>query len=145
MTSRGVQRLGAPRPAVTADQEKHCLLPTEGTVLTTSTSRRRVAIPAAAAALALALAACGDSNGNGDTEPAGDGDTATEDTGTEDGDGDGDAAAGGRLAELQEAGTITVGFAGEAPYSFQNEAGELVGASVALQERIWGELGIDNV
>ncbi len=145
MTTRGVQRLRAPRAAVTADQEKHCLVQTEGTMMTTSTTRRRVAIPAAAAALALALAACGDSNGNGDTEPAGDGDTATEDTDTDTDDGDGDAAAGGRLAELQEEGTITVGFAGEAPYSFQNEAGELVGASVALQERIWGELGIDNV
>src|SRR5690606_7773447 len=40
---------------------------------------------------------------------------------------------------------ITVAFAGEAPYSFQDDSGELVGASVALQERIWGELGIDNV
>ncbi|UER55840.1 ectoine/hydroxyectoine ABC transporter substrate-binding protein EhuB [Kineosporiaceae bacterium SCSIO 59966] len=74
-------------------------------------------------ALALVLAACGDS-----------------------GDGNGTAEGGeGRLAELQEAGTITVGFAGEAPYSFTNDEGELVGASVALQERIWGELGIDNV
>ena len=109
--------------------------------MTTSTIRRRVAIPAAAAAVALALAACGDNNGNGDTEPATDGDTNTEDTNGDNGD---DAAAGGRLAGLQEAGTITVGFAGEAPYSFQQD-GELVGASVALQERIWGELGIENV
>ena len=59
------------------------------------------------------------------------------------GDATGEAPAEGRLAELQEAGTITVAFAGEAPYSFQ-EGSELVGASVALQREIWGSLGIDE-
>src|SRR5690625_540528 len=105
---------------------KHCLVQTEGTMMTTTTSRRRLAIPAAAAAVALGLAACGgdDGGGNGAVETEG---------------------GQSKLEALQEEGTITVGFAGEAPYSFQNEAGELVGASVALQERIWGELGIDNV
>lgn len=86
-------------------------------------TRRRGVMAVTGGALALVLAACGDS-----------------------GDGNGTAEGGeGRLAELQEAGTITVGFAGEAPYSFMNDEGELVGASVALQERIWGELGIDNI
>ncbi|WP_413450078.1 transporter substrate-binding domain-containing protein [Georgenia phoenicis] len=86
-----------------------------------------MAIPAAAAALALGLAACGGDDG-GDDEGA-----------VEPSEGQ------SKLEALQEAGTITVGFAGEAPYSFQNDEGELVGASVALQERIWGELGIDTV
>ncbi|MEE6281016.1 transporter substrate-binding domain-containing protein [Georgenia sp. MJ170] len=95
-------------------------------------------IPAAAAVLALGLAACGgDSGDNGDETPAGDATGTTTDGG--------DTGATGKLAELQEAGTITVGFAGEAPYSFMDENGELVGASVALQEKIWGELGIENV
>ncbi len=94
--------------------------------MTTTSTRRRVAIPAAAAALALGLAACG---GDGDGE-----DGAVE-----------PSEGQSKLEALQEAGTITVGFAGEAPYSFQDESGELVGASVALQERIWGELGIDTV
>lgn len=86
-------------------------------------TRRHGVMAVTGGALALALAACGDG-----------------------GDGNGGAEGGeGRLAELQEAGTITVGFAGEAPYSFMNDEGELVGASVALQERIWGELGIENV
>ncbi|MFC5998980.1 ectoine/hydroxyectoine ABC transporter substrate-binding protein EhuB [Quadrisphaera sp. GCM10027208] len=86
-------------------------------------TRRRGVMAVTGGALALVLAACGDG-----------------------GDGNGTAEGGeGRLAELQEAGTITVGFAGEAPYSFMNDEGELVGASVALQERIWGELGIDNI
>ncbi|WP_454085704.1 transporter substrate-binding domain-containing protein [Georgenia sp. Marseille-Q6866] len=95
-------------------------------MMTTTSTRRRVAIPAAAAALALGLAACG---GDGDGE-----DGAVE-----------PSEGQSKLEALQEAGTITVGFAGEAPYSFQDESGELVGASVALQERIWGELGIDTV
>ncbi|HLS50129.1 MAG TPA: ectoine/hydroxyectoine ABC transporter substrate-binding protein EhuB [Actinomycetaceae bacterium] len=82
-------------------------------------SRRTVTAPAAAAVVVLGLAACGG------------GETADEELST--------------LEQLQEAGTITVGFAGEAPYSFMTDDGELAGASVALQERIWGELGIDNV
>src|SRR5690606_27008567 len=40
--------------------------------------------------------------------------------------------------------TITVGFAGEAPYSFE-EGGEVIGATVALHREIFGELGIDTV
>lgn len=72
------------------------------------------------------------------------------DTGGDGGGGGGgasDAGGGGGgdlLSQLQEAGTITVGFAGEAPYSFQ-EGGELTGASVALAREIFGELGIDTV
>ena len=89
-------------------------------------TRRRGVMAVTGGALALVLAACGDS-------------------GDDDGTTEGGEGAEGRLAELQEAGTITVGFAGEAPYSFMNDEGELVGASVALQERIWGELGIDNI
>lgn len=48
------------------------------------------------------------------------------------------------LETLKEKGTITVGFAGEAPYSFEKD-GELVGATVNLHKEIFGELGIDNV
>ncbi|WP_324653970.1 ectoine/hydroxyectoine ABC transporter substrate-binding protein EhuB [Georgenia sp. H159] len=92
-----------------------------------TSTRRRVALPAAVAAVALGLAACGsDDNGDG-----GEAVSPSEGQST--------------LEALQEEGTITVGFAGEAPYSFENDEGELVGASVALQERIWGELGIENV
>ncbi len=106
---------------------KHCLVQTEGTMMTMTSTRRRVALPAAVAAVALGLAACGsDDNGDG-----GEAVSPSEGQST--------------LEALQEEGTITVGFAGEAPYSFENDEGELVGASVALQERIWGELGIENV
>ncbi|MEE6273618.1 ectoine/hydroxyectoine ABC transporter substrate-binding protein EhuB [Georgenia wangjunii] len=97
--------------------------------------RRKGALTATAGVLALGLAACG----GGDAENA---ETAGSDGTSGSG---GTSSAGGRLAELQDAGTITVGFAGEAPYSFQDSSGELVGASVALQERIWNELGIEEV
>jgi polar amino acid transport system substrate-binding protein len=89
----------------------------------TTTTRRRVAAAATAGVLAVGLAAC-TSSGAGD-----------------------DGASPGRstsLEQLQEDGTITVGFAGEAPYSFE-DGGELTGATVALHQRIWGELGIENV
>ncbi|MFD4367383.1 ectoine/hydroxyectoine ABC transporter substrate-binding protein EhuB [Rhodococcus sp. NPDC058521] len=48
------------------------------------------------------------------------------------------------LQSLQDKGTITVGFAGEAPYSFE-ENGQLTGATVALHREIFGKLGIDTV
>ncbi|MFI8590556.1 ectoine/hydroxyectoine ABC transporter substrate-binding protein EhuB [Dietzia maris] len=48
------------------------------------------------------------------------------------------------LETLQGRGSVTVGFAGEAPYSFQ-ENGELTGATVALHREIFGNLGIDTV
>ena len=79
------------------------------------------------------LAACSSTDTGGDGGNGGGGGGAS------------DAGGGGDLlSQLQEAGTITVGFAGEAPYSF-DEGGELTGASVALAREIFGELGIDNV
>ncbi len=95
-----------------------------------STTRRRAVAVTGAGLLAVAVAACESTGGN----PQGGG-------------GDGDGGGGGgalTLEQLQERGSITVGFAGEAPYSFE-EGGELTGATVALHEEIWGELGIDEV
>ena len=65
-------------------------------------------------------------------------------TGGEGGGEEGGGGGGDLLSQLQDAGTITVGFAGEAPYSFE-DGGELMGATVALHREIFGELGIDNV
>jgi polar amino acid transport system substrate-binding protein len=56
-----------------------------------------------------------------------------------------DSGGGDQLAQLQDAGSITVGFAGEEPYSFTDNSGELTGAAVALNREIYGELGIDQV
>lgn len=85
----------------------------------------RIMASAAAATLALTLAACGVTDGD-------------------DGDGGGDGEASGKLAELQDEGSITVGFAGEEPYSYE-EDGELKGATIALHEEIFPKLGIDEV
>lgn len=61
------------------------------------------------------------------------------------GSGGSDGGGGGDLlSQLQDAGKITVGFAGEAPYSFE-DGGELQGATVAMHREIFGELGIDTV
>jgi polar amino acid transport system substrate-binding protein len=68
-------------------------------------------------------------------------------TGSDSGsDSGGDATADGSntLERLQAAGSITVGFAGEAPYSMEID-GELTGASVALHREIFGQLGIPEV
>ena len=66
-------------------------------------------------------------------------------TSTGGGDTDGsDGGGGDLLSRLQDAGKITVGFAGEAPYSFE-DGGELQGATVAMHREIFGELGIDTV
>ena len=54
---------------------------------------------------------------------------------------------GSDKSTLQQAiddGKITVGFAGEAPYSFE-EGGELQGASVARAKEVFKNLGVDNV
>ena len=55
-----------------------------------------------------------------------------------------DGGGGDLLSTLQDAGKIVVGFAGEAPYSFE-DGGELQGATVAMHREIFGELGIDEV
>ncbi|MDV7356464.1 ectoine/hydroxyectoine ABC transporter substrate-binding protein EhuB [Rhodococcus oxybenzonivorans] len=48
------------------------------------------------------------------------------------------------LEQLRSEGTVTVGFAGEAPYSFEQD-GKLTGATVALHREIFKNLGIANV
>ncbi|WP_404454817.1 ectoine/hydroxyectoine ABC transporter substrate-binding protein EhuB [Virgibacillus necropolis] len=48
------------------------------------------------------------------------------------------------LTTLKEKGTVTVGFANEKPYAYQ-EDGELKGAAVDIAEAVFKELGIDTV
>ncbi|WP_250447185.1 transporter substrate-binding domain-containing protein [Actinotalea sp. C106] len=97
----------------------------------TSISRRNRALTAGASILALGLLGACSSDGDTDTET----DTGGETT----------AESGGALAEAQESGTITVGIAGEEPYSFLNDSNELDGAVIALHEEVFAELGIDDV
>ncbi|HLR67358.1 ectoine/hydroxyectoine ABC transporter substrate-binding protein EhuB [Virgibacillus alimentarius] len=62
--------------------------------------------------------------------------------GSDDASGDG---GGNTLEELQEKGKIKVGFANEKPYGYENEDGELTGASVETAKAVFAELGIDEV
>jgi polar amino acid transport system substrate-binding protein len=86
---------------------------------------RTTGLTALAAAGALTLAACGSDDGGSDST--------------------GEAGGGSLLETLQEEGTITVGFAGEEPYSYTDDSGELTGATVALHEEVFGALGIEEV
>ncbi len=99
-------------------------------VARTRRSRRLLQGAGLLAASALMLTACGGGDGGGEGS-------------TDDG-GNGSAAAGNTLEQLQEEGTITVGIAGEVPYSYL-EGGEPAGATVAMHEKIFAEMGIDNV
>lgn len=53
-------------------------------------------------------------------------------------------ASGSTLEKIREEGTVTVGIAGEAPYSFE-KGGEPTGATIAMHEEIFGSLGVENV
>lgn len=80
--------------------------------------------------VALVLAACGNGDGNGE-----------DDNGEADGNGD-----DGRVAELQEEGTVNVGFSNEPPYAYENtETGELEGVNIEIATAVFEEMGIDEV
>lgn len=86
--------------------------------------------------LLLVVAACG-----------AEGEEVTGDNGADDNVADDsaeDTDEGGRLAELQEAGTVTIGFSNEQPYAYE-ENGELKGAAVDIAIAVFNELGIENV
>ncbi|WP_338750090.1 transporter substrate-binding domain-containing protein [Janibacter alittae] len=81
----------------------------------------------AAAALALTMAACGDGGSEGSS-----------------GDGSSSGEGGDTLAKIKDDGVITVGIAGEEPYSFKKD-GELTGATIAIHKKVFGEMGVDEV
>ncbi|MEC5423062.1 ectoine/hydroxyectoine ABC transporter substrate-binding protein EhuB [Virgibacillus sp. C22-A2] len=58
--------------------------------------------------------------------------------------GDGGNGESGKLAELQEAGKVTIGFANEKPYAYE-EDGELKGAAVDIAAAVFKELGIEEM
>ncbi len=99
---------------------------TKGTMTSTRTTatRHRALLGSGAVLLLAATAACTSVDGGG-------GSTS-------------ETSGGSALETLQDRGTITVGFAGEAPYSYE-DGGELTGATVALHREIFAELGIDTV
>lgn len=100
---------------------------------TTMRARRRgVRLAAGLAAAALLATACGDGNGNGGDDGNGD------EPGTE-------GEASGLLAELQEAGTVTVGVANEVPFGSVTEDGEATGIGPDVARAVLAELGIDDI
>lgn len=79
--------------------------------------------------LVLVLAACG--NGGSEGGESGEGESSGE---------------SGKLAELQESGTVNIGFANEPPYAYEDsESGELEGAAIDIATAVFQEMGIDNV
>ncbi|MGH3357007.1 MAG: ectoine/hydroxyectoine ABC transporter substrate-binding protein EhuB [Nocardioidaceae bacterium] len=52
--------------------------------------------------------------------------------------------ASGGLEELQSAGSITLGIAGEEPYAYR-DGGKLTGAIPEVHKAIWNNLGIDTI
>jgi len=90
-------------------------------VSSTRTTKRRRAILAAGSVLTMtALAACSSVDG-----------------------GSGDDG-GSALQTIQDAGTVNVAYNGEKPYSY-DDGGELTGATIALDKKVFGELGVDEV
>ncbi|GAB3519496.1 type 2 periplasmic-binding domain-containing protein [Arthrobacter monumenti] len=61
-----------------------------------------------------------------------------------DGGGGGAPEGGNTLEQIKEAGTVKVGIAGEAPYSFLDD-GDLKGGSVAIAKEVFAGLGVENV
>ncbi|WP_100012852.1 ectoine/hydroxyectoine ABC transporter substrate-binding protein EhuB [Lentibacillus sediminis] len=80
----------------------------------------------------LMLAACGGGN--------------EEEGNASGGEGGGDSSGEGesKLAQMQEAGVVNIGFANEEPYAYQ-EDGELKGAAVDIAEAVFAELGIEEM
>lgn len=64
--------------------------------------------------------------------------------GSEETSGSGEEGSESLLAKLKEEGKVTVGFANEKPYAYQ-EDGELKGAAVDIAEAVFKKMGIDKV
>ncbi|MEC2159141.1 ectoine/hydroxyectoine ABC transporter substrate-binding protein EhuB [Virgibacillus halodenitrificans] len=75
----------------------------------------------------IALAACGSDSSE---DASGEGNSSDEES--------------GKLAELQDAGKVTIGFANEKPYAYE-EDGELKGAAVDIAAAVFKELGIEEM
>ncbi len=89
--------------------------------------RRTAGLVAVAAVGALVLAACGGGDSNtGSTE------------------GSGEGSGNGALSDYKENG-ITIGFANEKPYDYQDESGKITGEAPELARVILGNLGIKDI
>jgi polar amino acid transport system substrate-binding protein len=99
--------------------------------ISTWTERARTwRLAALLAAVAMIVAAC-----NGDDAPADDEPVDDEE----------EAEATGRLAELQEAGVVTVGVANEVPFGYVDDDGEVTGIAPDVARAVWSELGVEEM
>ena len=89
----------------------------------------------------ILIAACGSSD---DTSSTDDADTGDTDTTEEAESSDSSSSEGGTLAEIQESGTVVVGFANEKPYAYE-ENGELKGVAVDIARAVFEQLGVTNI
>jgi len=85
----------------------------------------------------LIAAACGDDDGD-------DADAPDVVGGSPDDGGDAGAPTG-LLAELIEAGSVTVGLANEIPYGYEDEEGNILGEAPDVARAVLAELGIDSI
>ena len=76
----------------------------------------------------LIAAACGDDDGGADPGDGGDAGAPT-----------------GLLAELVDAGSVTVGLANEIPYGYEDEEGNILGEAPDVARAVLAELGIDSI
>lgn len=86
------------------------------------------------------VAACGGSDDTS-TDSSDGADTSTEQSDSGD---DSSSGGSGTLAEIQESGTVVVGFANEKPYAYE-ENGELKGVAVDIARAVFEELGVTNI
>ncbi|QGH69438.1 transporter substrate-binding domain-containing protein [Pseudactinotalea sp. HY158] len=101
------------------------------------TQRLKFAGLAAVAALTLGMtAACGSDSGSGGETTGGE---------TNGGETSGDAGGSGTLDRLRDEGTIKLAIADERPYSWVGDDGTPQGATIAMHEKIFPEVGIPNI
>ncbi len=118
--------------------------------MTAPISRRLLRIAAATVGAALLATACAgademeaDIDDDVVDDPA---DDADEDDADDTDDADDEAEeADGLLAELQAAGSATIGIANEVPYGFEDEDGNVTGQAPEIAYEVLAELGIDDV
>jgi len=117
----------------------------------TTTRSRWQRSAALVAGLAMIAAACGADDGDvGDEDDIDPGleeetdEVETDDEATED-DAAADTEATGLLAELQEAGSVTVGVANEVPFGYVGDDGEVTGIAPDVASAVLAELGIEEM
>lgn len=94
--------------------------------------RRALALFAVLGLLMGLAAACGDDDDDGDGG-------TTDDSAAE------ASGGGGTLEEVQDSGSITIGFANEVPYGFEGEDGEPTGEAPTVADEVLAELGVDEI